>query len=102
MANTNSTMADLYLMEALSKLEAINLSILMIKHMTIVMIMKNGKHDLAYGYPLNHVFEYFGVRLRRGIPGTIKQSFSQTTFVENECSEVKAGTENSQMLELIA
>lgn len=65
-------MADLYLMEILTTLEDINLPALMMEHMTKVWTMKEGRHGLAYGYQLNNVFEYFGVRMGRGVSGCIK------------------------------
>lgn len=41
------------------------------------------------------------MRLGRGLPGTIKQAFSQTTLVECEYSELKVGTRKYQMIELL-
>lgn len=88
-------------MEAISKLEVINLLALRMEHITKVLTTREGKHSLAYGYLLNNVFEYFGVKLGRGVPSTIKQAFSQTTLVECECNKLKAGTCKSPMSELL-
>lgn len=65
-------MVDLYLMKMFSTLVDINILALMMEHMTKVLNMSEGRHRLAYGYLLNHVFEYYRVQLGRGIAGSIK------------------------------
>lgn len=75
-------MADLHLMEVFTTLEDINLLALMMEHMKKVLNMREGQHRLAYGYLLNHVFEYYRTRMGRGVLGTIKEDFSHTTWVE--------------------
>ncbi|KAH0686307.1 hypothetical protein KY289_017059 [Solanum tuberosum] len=81
--------ADLFLMEQLDELEAINLPVIMLEHMHKVMTWKNAKHGIPYGYLLNHVFEHFRVPLGRGVPGTVKQMFSSATLLKCECTEGK-------------
>lgn len=68
-------MVDLYLMEILGTLENINLLTLMMEHMTKALTMREGRHGLAYGYILNNIFEYFGVWMGRGVPGTTSRIF---------------------------
>lgn len=98
---TIATTADLYLMEAIIILEDINLLVLMMEHMTKVLTMRERRHRLAYWYLLNNVFEYFCMKMGRGVPGTIKQAFSQITLVECEYSQVWTGTRKSPILELL-
>lgn len=61
------------------------------------MTVKNGMHGIAYGYLHNH----FSVALGRGVPGTIKQTFSMVTLIECECVEgkIKAKSQVSELLE---
>ncbi|WMV49881.1 hypothetical protein MTR67_043266 [Solanum verrucosum] len=80
--------ADLFLMEQLDELEAINLPAIMLEHMHKVMTWKNSKHGIPYGYLLNYVFEHFHVTLGRGVP-SVKQMFSLATLLECECAEGK-------------
>lgn len=88
-------------MEMFSALVEINLPALMIEHKTKLLHMTEGRHGLAYGYLLNHVFKYYRLQLSRGIRGTIKQSLSHTTLVECECGELKARIRKSPMSDLI-
>ncbi|KAH0702585.1 hypothetical protein KY290_017900 [Solanum tuberosum] len=81
--------ADLFLMEQLDELEAINLPGIKLEHMHKVMTWKNANHGIPYGYLLNHVFEHFRVPLGRGVPGTVKQMFSSATLLKCECTEGK-------------
>lgn len=94
-------MANLYLMEMSSTLNDNNLLALMIEHMTKVLNISEGRHGLGYRYLLNHVFEYYGVQIRGEIAGTIKQALSHTTLIECECGELKDGTRNSPLSDLI-
>lgn len=64
-------MANLYLMEKLNTMVEINLPTLMMEHMTKMLNMTEGKHEFAYGYLLNIVFEYYGAHLSRGITRTM-------------------------------
>ncbi|KAH0639108.1 hypothetical protein KY290_036402 [Solanum tuberosum] len=82
--------ADLFLIEKLDELEAINLSAIMLEHMHMVMTWKTAKHGIPYGYILNYVFKHFEVPLGRGVPDTVKQMFSVATLLECECVEGKA------------
>lgn len=63
--------------------------------------MSKGMHELAYGYLLNHVFEYYGVKLGKRIARTIKQALSHITLIVCENGELKARTRKSPMSELI-
>ncbi|KAK4737467.1 hypothetical protein R3W88_001164 [Solanum pinnatisectum] len=91
---------DLFLMEQLDELKAINLPAIMLEHMHR-MTRKNARHGIPYGYLLNYVFEHFGVALRRGVPGTVKQMFSPATLLECESIEgkVKVKSHVSDLLE---
>ncbi|KAK4737100.1 hypothetical protein R3W88_000797 [Solanum pinnatisectum] len=57
--------ADLFLMEKLDELEAINLPAIILEHMHRVMTWKTAKHGIPYGYLLNHMFKHFEVPLER-------------------------------------
>lgn len=48
-------------MEALSKLDAINLPSIMLEYMNKIIIVKDRKHELVHGCLMNYVFEHFGV-----------------------------------------
>lgn len=57
--------SDLFLMEALSMFESINLLALIIKHLYKVMNIKDGNHGLRYGYLFTKLFKYFKVEYVR-------------------------------------
>lgn len=78
---------DLFLIECLSKFELISLPAPMIEHIKKVIYEKEGKHGMSYGYFLKKVFDHYGIIKKKESPGTIKQKFSLTTSVENECIE---------------
>lgn len=88
-------------MEVFVTLENINLLALMIENMEKMLKIREGTHILAYGHLLNHVFEYYGVRMESELVGTIKQALCHTTLVECECSELKARTRKSLMSDLL-
>ncbi|KAH0715953.1 hypothetical protein KY285_008859 [Solanum tuberosum] len=98
---TVASAADLFLMEKLDELKAINLPAIILEHMHRVMTWKNSKHGIPYGYLLNHVFNHFEVPLGRGVLGTIRQMFSPATLLEYECVEgkVKGKSRVSDLLE---
>lgn len=99
---TIATTTDLFCMEALSKSEAINLPAILMEHIHEVMKAKDEKYGLAYGYLFNHVFDHFAFRPKKGLPSTIKQSFSQTTLVECECNKERVGNNpKSHIFDLI-
>lgn len=55
---TVASASDLFLMEALGKLEEINLPTIMLEHMGQIITTKDGKHGMAYGYLLGKVFKH--------------------------------------------
>lgn len=75
----------------------------MMEYMLKTMTSKDGKHGMGYDYVLNWVFDHFGVELGKGVKGTIKQAFCQTTLLEFECVEDrtdnKAKSQVSDLLE---
>ncbi|KAH0650082.1 hypothetical protein KY284_029994 [Solanum tuberosum] len=86
---TVASAADLFHMEQLDELEAINLPATMLEYMHRVMTWKNARHGIPYEYLLNYVFEHFGVAFGRGVPGTVKHMFSPATLLECKCAEGK-------------
>lgn len=54
-------------MESLSKLEIINLLVIIIKRVHKLMTVKYGKHRMSYGYFLNKVFDHFKVECVKGM-----------------------------------
>lgn len=72
----------------------------MMKNMKKVLNMREGRHGLAYGYLLNHGFEYYGVKLGRGVRKTIQQALSHTTLAECEHIQLKARAKKSPMSDL--
>ena len=91
---TSATSTNLYDMELLCKFEPLNLPGLMIEHMYKTIIERKGIHGMGYGYFLTEVFKYFNIPLGVGKVGTVKQAFSETTFVECECIEGKGNRKN--------
>lgn len=78
---------NLFLIEKLVNLEAINISALIFEHMHRVMMWKKAKHGIPYGYLLNFVFNHFEVPLGVGVPSTTKHMFTKDTLLEYECAE---------------
>lgn len=70
---------DLFLMEALAKFKHINLSGIIIKHIHKVIMAKDGKHELVYGFWLNKVFAYFEVQCGPEMDVYIKKMFIVST-----------------------
>lgn len=94
---------DLFLMEALSTFQTINLAGVMIEHMHKIMNIKDSKHGLAYGFLLNKVFEFFKVKCGQGTAGSKKQMFSLTTLEECECVSRRGGVKGQSLVsDLIA
>ncbi|KAH0778680.1 hypothetical protein KY290_005107 [Solanum tuberosum] len=81
--------ADLFLIEKLDELEAINLPAIMLEHMHMVMTGKSAKHGIPYGYLLNHMFKHFEVTLGQGVPYIVKQMFTVVSLLECECVKRK-------------
>lgn len=52
-----------------------------------ILIVKDGKHGLGYGYFLTKVFRHFGLPLDTGTKGTGTQTFSFKSLMEYECIE---------------
>lgn len=95
--------SDLFIMEALSTFQPINLSALMIEHMHKVMTVKDGKHGLTYGFLLIKVFEFFKLPCGQGIVGTKKQMLTLTTLEECEYVSRRAGVKGQSLVsDLIA
>ncbi|WMV49502.1 hypothetical protein MTR67_042887 [Solanum verrucosum] len=86
---TMDSSANLFLIENLDELEAINHPRIMLELMHQIMTWRNAKHVIAYEYLLNLVFDDFEVPLARGVSGTIKQTFSMATLIEYECVQGK-------------
>ncbi|TMW91242.1 hypothetical protein EJD97_014581 [Solanum chilense] len=96
----SATSVDLFVMELLCKFEPLNLLRLMVEHMYKTVIERKGIHGMGYGYFLTKIFKYFNIPLGVGMVGTVKQDFSETTFVEYECNKGK-GNPKSKMAQLI-
>ncbi|KAK4721732.1 hypothetical protein R3W88_011965 [Solanum pinnatisectum] len=88
---TAATSTNLYLMEALSRFEPIDLPALMMEHLYKTVIDHKRKHGMGYGYFLTKVFHYLNIPVGTGKIGTAKQAFTLTTMVECECIEGKTG-----------
>lgn len=91
---------NMYLMEALCKLDAINLPAIMLEHIHKTVRVNNGKHDMGYGYFLTRVFKHLEIPFETGVRGTLKQTFFMNTLIECECVEGKIG-HMSKMYELV-
>lgn len=76
---------DLYLMEILSKYPKVNLLAIVMEHINIVVVEKEGKHGLAYGFWLKRVFSYFNVKCSKDKDGSSKQIFNIMTLEDNDC-----------------
>lgn len=63
---------DLFLMEALSKFQKVNLFVIVIEQINTVTTTNYGKHRLAYGFWLNRIFAYFNVECGSGNVSSIK------------------------------
>lgn len=90
-------------MDALCKFDALSLSRVMMEHMKKFMIVKDGRHGLAHGYLLNHVFQHFKVPLGKCVDRTFKQVISLTTLIY-QCKCIEGRTCNkakSQVLYLL-
>ena len=87
---TIPSFTNLFLMEKLSDLEAINLLKIMLQNMHRVMTWTKGNHGIVHGYLLNWVFNHFVVPLGMGVLGTVKHMFSKSTLRDCECIEGKA------------
>lgn len=84
--------ADLYDMEYLSSFEFISLPALMMEHIYKVVLGKNSKHGMPYGYWLNKMFDHFGIVCENGTPGTVLQMLGMKTLVKTECVKKKSST----------
>lgn len=80
-------MADLFLIESLSKFKEISLPATIIEHVHKVMMVRDRKHGLAYGYMLNKVFQFLKVPSDNRAEGSSKQMFIMSILEECECIE---------------
>lgn len=58
-----ATSFNLFLMESLSKMNEINLPVIMIEHMIKIFKVKDGRYGMMYGYILGRVFNEIGIQL---------------------------------------
>lgn len=63
---------DLFMIQCLSRFKLISLPALIIEHMYKVVHVKEGRHEIPYGYFMNKVFNYFGVFGEKETPRTAK------------------------------
>lgn len=89
---------DFFLMESLTKFKKVNPSVIMIEHMHKVINVKDRKHDLAYGFLLNRMFEHFKVPCGNSTKGYSKQTFTLSMLEDNECVEWKGGLESKSSI----
>lgn len=92
----------MFLMEALSKLEAVNLLGLMLEHIYKITTFRDRRNGLMYVYLLNKVFSHYKIKFGKGVAGTMKQSFSLTALIEYECTEERTRNKaKSQVSDLL-
>lgn len=89
---------DLFLTEALSKYQKVNLLAIMIEHMNTVILTKDGKHGLAYGFWLNGIFSYFNIKCGLGKTYSVKQVFNVMTLEDNEYIPRKSGAKSKSII----
>lgn len=54
-----------------------------------IIIVKDGKHGMGYGFLLIKVFTFFDLPFGVGVKGTVKQKSTLNTLIECECNEGK-------------
>lgn len=91
------TEPNLFFTEVSSKYQ-INLPVIVIKHIHTIIIVKDGKHGLAYGFWLNKVFAYFIFKCGKGKVGSVKQIFNITTLEDHECIPRRAGGKSKSII----
>lgn len=72
-------------MEYLTKFKHIKMHVIMIEYMHKVMMVKDGKHGLDYGFQLNRMVAYFNMKCGPRKDGPIKKMFTLSTLEENKC-----------------
>lgn len=97
-----ATATDLFMIESISKMDEISLPAIMIEHMIKIRTKRDGRHGLAYGYLLGRIFKEHGIRLEKGIKGTMKKVMPLNTLIECECIDARGGKkEKSQISQLL-
>lgn len=67
-----AALADLYPMEGLVNFSPVNLSCIMIEHITKICDLKGSSHGLGYGFLLTRVFDHFKVECKQRTASTRK------------------------------